>query len=82
MTDFKPKEVDAPKAVSNLNKWLLQWVTVLIVIAILLIEIINNGNLGWIIGIVVYFQFLWKLQWIEEGLRINSLMIKESNKVR
>lgn len=63
-------------SMNNLNRLLLQWITVFIVIAILLIEIIQNGNLGWIVGIVVYFQILWKLQYIDECLKLNSLMTK------
>lgn len=63
----------------SLNRWLLQWATVLVVVAILLVEIFKYHHLGWVVGIVVYFQFLWKLQWIEHGVNVNAQNIFDLN---
>lgn len=62
-------------------KWtdrnLLRYLIALVVVSIVLIQIVKYGELGWIVGVIVYFQIMAKLQWIEEGVRVNTLMLKE-----
>ena len=61
---------------SQINKTLLQWAFVLIVVGVV-INGLRQGELGWLVAIIIYFQLLWKLQAIDARQELTVSVLKD-----